>query len=1693
MKKKKRKRKAIGYRILKIFLWIILSIFILLFLLLLFIRSPWGQNIIVQRATTYISNKTHTQVAIDKLFITLQGNIMLKGLYLEDTAGDTLVYSKSLEIDVPIIPIVKGETIVVKNIDWQGLKAKVVQQDTIKGYNFQFLIDAFTTDTSAEQGIIEEKEKNEKPLILEVNNILFRDFDLVYYDVATGIDTDLKFGELEMNIKTMDLQSMNFHISNVYLSDVFVRLKQFEALMQTEDEANESVLPYLQLDKLTLKDIAANYESMENKMEANLDLGYLFLKMPQADLENQKIFIDRLELNHTTANLNMYSKPSDIEENRGAPPQVFSWPEIILGVNEIKMKDNNMRLRMDDAQIKPNIFNPNALDITDFSFDAQELFLKDQTASAYIENLQFKEASGIHLKEFQLDIAADDKRIAIESFNLHLNNNKLYGKVHLAYPSLAKFMDKPETANLMLNLPNFQLDPREAFRFQPNLRANESLVTLSKHYVRGNLNASGGMKRITIPKATIFWGNTKLETTATVNNFMDTKQLSFEIPNFYAATKQEDILLFLSDEEQAIEYPDDILLTGEAVGNLNDMQVHAELLTSQGEAIAKGFWRNQERIDFDLEVEIKEYQLGELLKNNDFGNLSFTLQTNGSGPDINHLDLDLKAQLHHFSYQDYPIEDLILTANIEEGEGKLVSEYKDKNLDFNLDSFIVFDSISPEANLHLDMKGINLQKLGISDRDIRSAFIFDADFYGNREAYDIIATIGKGVFVHDDRTYLLGDVLATAHVESDTTSIWLDNKIARVQLESNATPERFANSVTQHIKSYFSRRKQMELAQNMRPVEMFVKGEINEDPLLNRILLMKVEKLDTVKIDLDYREAERKLVASVNAPHVNYDGSMLKNLKFNMNAIRENFDFDLGFDNIQASVFDLPQTRIEGEQIDNDLHINFKAIHKDEVFVNLPTVISGTAEELKLHVPPENIVLNSERWNTPQDNEVRLTKDKLSFHNFEFTKGNEAVRYLNDWLNINRDQATVRFENFNLKEILNYLNPEEEIAQGDLQGSLTVVNPFGRTGVLADLGISNLSFMDADLGTLSMKGRMLGTDKYNFSVALKEGMVDMDARGSYTTFTEAAPKMDVTLDINSFNVEALNGLSMGEIREGKGSLSGAFVMNGPLNDLNYQGDIDFENVNFTVTKFNAPFSLLQTKVNVDREGLYFDNFRIYDEYKNELTINGNVLTENFVNPVFDLKVVSDDFHIINAGKDDNDFVYGKASFDMDMDVKGDMLFPIVNMKLNIGEDTDITYILSRTTASLEKRDGVMEFVNREDPDAVLTAKDKEATSKTIKGMDFNALIKINKNAKLTIVLDKSTGDNFKAFGDGEFDFSIKPNGNMVLSGIYEIAGGHYEMNLYNLVNRKFELMDGGRVTWSGDIMDADLDVRAKYTVDASASPLMASVSSSSDASTQNKFRQVLPFLVYLNIGGEIMLPEVSFNLDMPEDKQGAIGGQVFGRVQQINQQEEELNRQVFSLLVLNRFFPDSGSDGSEGGFASIVRNNLNDAISDQLNNFSNKLLGSSGVELDFGLDSYTDYQGDTPEDRTQLDIAAQKKLFNDRLIVRVGSEVDLQGGSNREEETPIIGNVSVEYLLTPNGRYSLRGFRKNTYDNIIDGQLIVNGISLIFHNEFNEFRELWQSLIRGETREEKKLRKEQEELEKKKEEKKKELENLEEK
>ena len=79
--KKPKKRK---YRFVRRTLRVFAGILIFLSLLILFIRSPWGQNIIVDKAANYVSDKTNTKVEIDKAFITFGGSLQVEGLYLED-------------------------------------------------------------------------------------------------------------------------------------------------------------------------------------------------------------------------------------------------------------------------------------------------------------------------------------------------------------------------------------------------------------------------------------------------------------------------------------------------------------------------------------------------------------------------------------------------------------------------------------------------------------------------------------------------------------------------------------------------------------------------------------------------------------------------------------------------------------------------------------------------------------------------------------------------------------------------------------------------------------------------------------------------------------------------------------------------------------------------------------------------------------------------------------------------------------------------------------------------------------------------------------------------------------------------------------------------------------------------------------------------------------------------------------------------------------------------------------------------------------------------------------------------------------------------------------------------------------------------------------------------------------------------
>ena len=662
------------------------------------------------------------------------------------------------------------------------------------------------------------------------------------------------------------------------------------------------------------------------------------------------------------------------------------------------------------------------------------------------------------------------------------------------------------------------------------------------------------------------------------------------------------------------------------------------------------------------------------------------------------------------------------------------------------------------------------------------------------------------------------------------------------------------------------------------------------------------------------------------------------------------------------------------------------------------------------------------------------------------------------------------FENFQLQTFLSLLNPEQALAKGTVQGNFVVLNPYNASGLVSKMDITDFQFMQTPLGSLSLNASSKSLSDYDFDLVVKGEGADLSLTGNYVAQQQGAD-LNMDLDIQKFETRIVQGFLKEQISDASGYISGSMQVGGTTSNPTYSGRLSFNEVGVTLSAFKTKLGVSGQTLSLNEEEIVFDDFSINDTGSGTLVLDGAILTEELLNPGFDLIIRADKFTVLDSKKGDNELVYGKAIVDTDLEVTGNLELPVINGKINIGNATDLTYLVPKSQYEIQEREGVVIFVNRKNPDAILTRNTGETGNSVFAGMDINTTLEISDKAVFKVVLDERTGDMLQASGNATLNLSLNRNDNIGLSGRLELNSGFYRTSLYNLVNRKFTINDGSTVVWSGDPYNATLDVTATYEVETSPTPLMSSISYGQDTGISGQYQRPATFLVYLMVGGEIMSPEISFSLDMPESAQGSYGGGVYGRIQQLNEQESELNKQVFSLLALNRFFPTSGSDGSSGGAVALARDNVNKALSGELNSLSNKIMGNTGLELDFDLDSFQENQGNGYQNRTQLNINARKKLFDDRFIVTAGSAVDVEGrASSSDTSTPLIGNVTLEYLLSEEGTYRLKGFRRQEYQNIIDGQLIVTGLAFIFNREFNKFSQLF-SPIKAKAKEEEPLAK----------------------
>jgi hypothetical protein len=243
--------------------------------------------------------------------------------------------------------------------------------------------------------------------------------------------------------------------------------------------------------------------------------------------------------------------------------------------------------------------------------------------------------------------------------------------------------------------------------------------------------------------------------------------------------------------------------------------------------------------------------------------------------------------------------------------------------------------------------------------------------------------------------------------------------------------------------------------------------------------------------------------------------------------------------------------------------------------------------------------------------------------------------------------------------------------------------------------------------------------------------------------------------------------------------------------------------------------------------------------------------------------------------------------------------------------------------------------------------------------------------------------------------------------------------------------------------------------------LVSNYIAASNQAIRNTYLQKLPFQVRLSMAGELMKPNLTFDIALPTDKNYSVSSDIISnvdiRLTQLRQEPSEMNKQVFALLLLGRFVGENPFESSGDGFnaGAYARQSVSKLMTEQLNNLTQNLI--EGVDLNFDVTSSDDYTTGERRNRTDLNVGLSKQLLNNRLSVSVGSNFELEGPQQTNQRSSnLAGNVAVSYLLSQDGRYMLRAYRKNEYFGVVDGYIIETGLRFVITLDYDRFADLFR-------------------------------------
>ncbi|MBN8859231.1 MAG: translocation/assembly module TamB [Sphingobacteriales bacterium] len=1652
-------------------------IFLVLFFLLLagLILLPPVQGFISQKAVAYLEKKLGTKVALGKLYIGLPKTVVLENVYIEDKQKDTLLFGGSLKVDVGIFDLILGKGININSIKLDNITANIKRQLPDTSFNFRFIIDAFAPKDQQPKEDTGTSSTNFSIGSIELNNIR-----AVYRDVVTGNDVAANLAHFDTRFSEFDLQKMQFGIPVINLQGLTADIHQFQPLIAssttgTADETGNTTLPSIDIRSIGLQKINVSYRNDVSALYALIDMGALDISPGKIDPGQRTVDLVKLALNQTTAAVRLGKTQAGSRDTiTTAPASGDTAPGWRVLLSSLQLNNNNFQFDDDNAPRANQGMDYMHLKAEGLTLHASDFIYSNDSIAGIIKKGAFREQSGFALQQLQADFLYSGTQAYLKNFYIKTPGTELRRNAAISYASLASLQKNIETLQLNIDLDHSKVQVKDILSFAPFLRSQPAFADPGAVWlINGKVKGSVADMQIAGLQVSGL-SNTSLNISGRLTGLPDANKTGANLTIKNISTSREDILSVVPENvlPANITLPGKMQLSGTIHGNMENIETALTLQTSLGDAIVKGFARhiaNAHTAVYDMTLQAYSLDLGTILQDKKtFGPVTADFAIKGKGYDPKTADAAFAGNIRSVILKQYDYKDLNIEGSIVNKQARIHAAIADPNIHLGMNATADFTAAYPAVTLNADIDSIRFHELHLSNDHLIYHGKIDGSFPdSNPDSLEGKLFVLQSLLVHNQQRISIDSIRLEAGSLDTARYLALSSDVINARLQGRYKLTEMGSIIQKAIEPYFSTADSAGTVSRTAPYDFTFHADIVNSPVL-KAFVPDLQKLDSVNLQSHFTDSSG-WNADLHAGAVYVGENHIKNLVLNAGTEDSSLIAGIKADEIVAgkslAMFATSlHTNIHNNNIDFTLNIRDKA-EKSRYIVN-GLFRQPAKGEYVFSLNPDSLLLNYSNWTLSPENNIHIEKDDLHATNFTLSK-NEQQLSVNSVSAGKNAPLDISFNNFKIATLTGFAQPDSTLADGILNGKITVSNIIQQPVFVGNLDVKDLSIKKDTVGNVQVAVNNKVADTYNADISVTGHGNDIHLSGNY--FTNSST-FDATLDIRKLPLTTAQAFSGGAIRDASGAVNGQFNIAGSTDKPSVDGELNFDKAAFNLSMLNNIFRVDREKIAVNKEGIRFNKFSVKDSAGNALTVDGLAATQNFKNYNFDLDIRADNFRALNSTKKDNKLFYGQLYFDTRLKVKGTESSPAVDGRLSVNNKTKMTIVLPQNEPGVVDREGIVVFVDKDAPasDSLFRASYDSLNTSSLQGMDISVNIDVDKAADFTLVVDEGSGDFLNVKGEAQLNAGIDPSGKINLSGSYELESGSYDLT-FNFIKRKFNIEKGSKIVWEGEPTDASVDITAKYTANTAPLDLVKNQLAADVSSTQrNMYLQKLPFDVILKMGGKLLKPTISFDIMLEEDKATGVSNDIVSdvktKLELLRQEDAEMNKQVFALLLLNRFVADDPfKSSSSTSTSTMVKQSVSKLMTEQLNRMAADII--KGVDVNFDVNASDDYTTGERQSRTDLNVGLSKRLLNDRLTVTVGSNFELEGPENSSQQpVNLAGNVSLNYRLSEDGRYMLRGYRKNEYEGQIDGYVVETGIGFTITLDYNRFKEIFRKKQTAEER-----------------------------